>query len=299
MAPRDLAYLKSRASFCQMPPPGVLAGPVEKEESVGSLSKAAAVFALEHNLAAAFRALSTSLPGGRFHESPELCWSLTQVPYAAFNTVFAAHLEPAEADDAIGAAKERARRNGVPLSWSVAPDNAPTDLAKRLTASGFSPSAKPPGMALDLAGFAGPALPVGVNIATSVGEADAQTWRDTFTAGFGFPSNVGDAFFPLARVAAAHPAGDLSNYLLSLDGRCVAAGSLMMTGDVAGIYNVATVPALRRQGLGAALTTHLLNEGRKRGAVTAVLQSSTAGVGLYRELGFEVCFHFEQFVWRP
>jgi ribosomal protein S18 acetylase RimI-like enzyme len=73
----------------------------------------------------------------------------------------------------------------------------------------------------------------------------------------------------------------------------------MLTGDVAGIYNVATLPHARRRGFGGALTAHAVRDARKRGASVAVLQSSEAGLRVYQALGFRERCRFEQFIFTP
>jgi len=53
-----------------------------------------------------------------------------------------------------------------------------------------------------------------------------------------------------------------------------------------GLFNVATLPAHRRRGYGAAITERAVRDGLDRGARWAWLQSSTAGYGVYEKLGF-------------
>lgn len=53
-----------------------------------------------------------------------------------------------------------------------------------------------------------------------------------------------------------------------------------------GVFAIGVHPAARRQGIGAAVTAHVLDEGRRDGAHTAYLQSSADGLSVYRRLGF-------------
>jgi ribosomal protein S18 acetylase RimI-like enzyme len=53
-----------------------------------------------------------------------------------------------------------------------------------------------------------------------------------------------------------------------------------------GIYNVTTLEAARRRGMGFSLTALMLHEARERGCVTASLQSTPMAEGLYSRVGF-------------
>lgn len=66
-----------------------------------------------------------------------------------------------------------------------------------------------------------------------------------------------------------------------------------------GIYNLGTVPAARRRGIGTALTALQLHEARGRGCETASLQSTPMAERLYAALGFEDLGRFVEYVPRP
>ncbi|HEY7969957.1 MAG TPA: GNAT family N-acetyltransferase, partial [Candidatus Limnocylindrales bacterium] len=66
-----------------------------------------------------------------------------------------------------------------------------------------------------------------------------------------------------------------------------------------GVYNVATIESARRRGYGAALTRRAIDEGRRRGAAVAILQSSTMGRSVYEAIGFRETAEFRVFVERP
>jgi GNAT superfamily N-acetyltransferase len=53
-----------------------------------------------------------------------------------------------------------------------------------------------------------------------------------------------------------------------------------------GVFNVATVPAARRRGLGTAITARLLHDAAARGCATASLQSTAMAERVYSACGF-------------
>ncbi len=74
-----------------------------------------------------------------------------------------------------------------------------------------------------------------------------------------------------------------------VDGQPVAVGAVVVTGHLAGIFDVATRASHRRRGHGRAITVGLMAAAVRRGARTAYLQVSVenhAAHALYRNLGF-------------
>jgi len=80
------------------------------------------------------------------------------------------------------------------------------------------------------------------------------------------------------------------NYIGYLDSEPVATSTLFVSTGVAGVYNVATFEAARGKGIGAAITTKALVDGRDLGYRIGILQSSDMGFSVYERMGFEeVC----------
>lgn len=71
-----------------------------------------------------------------------------------------------------------------------------------------------------------------------------------------------------------------------VDGKPVATAALYRVGDIAEIGAVATAPAYRRRGIGAALTWAAVAEGAARGCASAALTSSAMGYPVYLRMGF-------------
>lgn len=114
-----------------------------------------------------------------------------------------------------------------------------------------------------------------------VGPDDVEATNDLLAVSFEAPREIFDRF--PAVYAALH---DASWYAGRVDGRVVSTAGSFTVDGVTGVFNVATPPDHRGRGYGAALTAHAVRAGFDAGADLAYLQSSVAGHGVYRRLGF-------------
>jgi ribosomal protein S18 acetylase RimI-like enzyme len=86
-------------------------------------------------------------------------------------------------------------------------------------------------------------------------------------------------------------------FLASDAGEPIAVASLYLAAGVAGIYNVATLPAARRRGIGTHLTDATLRAARSAGYRVAVLQATPEAIGVYRRLGFRPYCRLQSYAW--
>jgi GNAT superfamily N-acetyltransferase len=75
-------------------------------------------------------------------------------------------------------------------------------------------------------------------------------------------------------------------YLGEVGDQPVTTGLGVTLGSYVGIFNIATPPAQRRRGYGAAVTARAVADGLAAGATWAWLQSSEPGYPVYQRLGF-------------
>jgi GNAT superfamily N-acetyltransferase len=86
-----------------------------------------------------------------------------------------------------------------------------------------------------------------------------------------------------------------TGYVGYLDGRPVVSGLGWRTGRTIGVYSIATIPAARRHGYGAAMTARVVTDGLAAGCEVAALQASVLGRPIYERLGFEVAVRYASF----
>ena len=260
------------------------------------LSESSLVASIEANLFAMFP-LFDQWPRAEIHDSPDILWVITDIPFPLFNSVLRQRLMPETVDDAINAAITRCKLKGVPMLWWTGPSTQPADLGSRLSERGFQ-TEKLPGMAVDLDSLPkNLQLPQDLMIERVEDDEIMRKWCHVLCAAFKMPDFVGDAFFDFSRSIGFDPHSPYRNYIGSLKDEVVAISTLFLGAGVAGIYSVATLQSARRKGIGAAMTVAPLIEARSLGYRIGTLQSSEIGFNVYRKLGFREYCKIFQHVW--
>src|SRR5712691_4264296 len=88
-------------------------------------------------------------------------------------------------------------------------------------------------------------------------------------------------------------------YLGTIAGEPVATVALFFGAGVAAIEHVVTIPQVRRQGIGAAITLMAAQEARAQGYRVGVLTSSPMGLNIYSRIGFREYCTFSTYEWEP
>ncbi|MET1231353.1 MAG: GNAT family N-acetyltransferase [Candidatus Limnocylindrales bacterium] len=98
-------------------------------------------------------------------------------------------------------------------------------------------------------------------------------------------------------MAGTLDAGDTAHvYVGYTDGQPVTSGLGLRTGRTIGVYNIATVPEVRKRGYGAAMTTRIVDDAVAAGCDVAVLQASEMGFAIYKRLGYRTVVEYMAYV---
>lgn len=178
------------------------------------------------------------------------------------------------------------RQCGLPALFRLLPFSQPRDLDAHLERAGFTQFEPSLVQVVDFADLRAPALPARV-----VEVVDVATWVEA-TARL---LDAAPEDLPAMRERAQSYPLPQAGALVRVDGEVVAGGLVKLESGAAGIFALATAPALRGRGLGRAVVAALLAEARRQGAVRAYLQvtaASAAAIALYARFGFRTAYDY-------
>ena len=254
--------------------------------------------AMEANIQEAWIRLGRRL-GAEIHDEAQLLWFFSGRPFHLANVVVRARFPHDNIKETFEEKLKQLTAPRVPLAWLVGPSTYPTDLGNYLQERGWIRE-DAPGMAIDLQSLSmQPSLPPHLTVERVHDRETLKTWLRVMTVGSGIPDTVLSLLMDVVAQRDFKAVADVHCYLGKLDDEPVATSLLFLGGGVAGIYNVATLPQARRQGIGSALTVVPLLEARKQGYRIGILQSTPMGLNLYRRLGFREYCLFSAHLWSP
>ena len=246
--------------------------------------------AVDLNFYQSVGAMLANSGAGEVVETQALYLTCCGFPASEFNVAF---LKLPIAAEAAGEAIERAeayfRPRKLPFRVSIR-KGFEGACAGRLLDSGYRELKATPGMLLSpIAEPAAPRADLAVRRVHS--SEQLQHFQATATRGFGLPAQAGPIF--LTQHLLELP--NVRLYVGYLEDEPACSSALIATGEVAGIYWVATLEGFRGRGLGEAITWEAVRGGVQMGCGLASLQASEMGQGLYARMGFDVVAEYLNF----
>lgn len=118
-----------------------------------------------------------------------------------------------------------------------------------------------------------------------------STWVQAIREGFP-TADAGEAYRKLNADLLTHPEkkSRLKHFIAFYEGQLATAATLFLSPSGVMLHNLATRNDFRKQGLGTALTLHMMHIAKKLGHRNCFLDSSSEGLNLYQKLGFKVCY---------
>ena len=236
---------------------------------------------------AAWRALTRAMDGGIVSESDGLLLTVTGLPVAWLNIAFVTRPLPRPREQLAAAMALYGDRGlGFVVRIREGLDPAAESACEAL---GMPYSDTVPGMVSTT--MAAPDPPAGLHIEAVSTPAQLADFCAVIGRGYEMPEEHARAMFPLAILQEP----EVESFLGYCDGVPAATSTLVYTGRVAGVHNVATVPEYRKRGFGEALTWHGVAAGAGYGCDMAALQASEMGQPIYERMGFRVLSPYRTF----
>ena len=239
-------------------------------------------------LAVAWQQLLGAVPGGWAMPAAGAVALVTGVRVPTLNGVWSTRTDPDPG--VIAGLLDRVAATGLPHCLQLRPGSDPVlaDLGAR---RGMHPDSEHPLMVLEDPALLGPARQVAGLTIRQLDPEDAELHAGVAAAGFGVPEKP---FRQLVTPDVLRVPG-VRCYLGEAGGRPVATGMGVTVGTSVGVFDIATVPACRGLGYGAAITARVVSDGLAAGAAWSWLQSSPDAYRLYARLGFRSAGSFQ--VW--
>lgn len=227
-----------------------------------------------------------------------LLWVESGIPNEAFNKVIRCQLSSAHAAHRLVRLRDETFGRGAPLGFWLGPRSEPANLAHILEELGFRPTAQAWGMVRQVEPQALP-HPAEVEVQVLRGCGFWPSWVEVFAQCFGLPWDVAQAYGEQLTIGLGEDQ-PLTHMAAFVRGQLIGTASVFVDDrGVAGIYNLATAPSARGQGVGEGLVSAVMAEAANRGCQWAVLRSTAAAYSFYMSAGFQPVARYQVYVATP
>ena len=149
-----------------------------------------------------------------------------------------------------------------------------------------------PGMYADRLAPATRSLPP-LEVRPVADQATRAAFSEVMSTSFEIPHSVSLSVYGAERAWK----GTFQGYVGYSNGRAVTTAAAVITGDVIGLYSVATLAQHRRLGFAEAIMRQVIEQAQQtRGVSRTVLQATASGFSLYEAMGYRTVTSFNVFI---
>lgn len=255
--------------------------------------------AVAENLLKALRFFGHAQKTSEIQDLPGVSLIFCGLNYAAFNAALLARPVPSDPAELsrliqISAAQFDARK----LRWTywVCDDFLEPPLrreaARIFSRHGLRPLTEAPGMYTE--NLLPPDRPLpSLDIRPVADQQSRNAFAEIMAVTFEIPYSVCLAVYGSEQAWAR----DFRGYVGFANGKAVTTAAAMITGDVIGLYSVATLPDCRRLGYAEAIMRQVIERARQNTGVSrTVLQSTRSGLALYQKMGYRTVTNFNVYI---
>ena len=252
--------------------------------------------AVATNLLEALRFFGQAREDAEILDLPGVSLIFCGLNYAAFNAALLAKPiegDASEMDRLIEAAAEQFDARNLRWTYWLCEDFLSQPLRRQASRifqrRGLRPLTEAPGMYAERLAPPERTLP-SLEIRPVADEQTRCAFADIMSASFEIPQSVSASVYGLERAWKC----SFQGYVGYANGRAVTTAAAVITGDVVGLYSVATLPQHRRLGFAEAIMRHVVAEARRTAGITkTVLQATSSGYSLYERMGYRAVTTFQ------
>jgi len=259
----------------------------------------AEIHAVADNLLEALRFFGQARPDAEIRDLPGVSLIFCGLNYAAFNAALQARAIDGDAQELsrlINVSAEQFDARSLRWTYWLCQDFLSQPLrreaARVFKRHGLRQLTEAPGMYTDRLRPASRDLPV-LDIRPVADEATRTAFSGVMSTAFEIPHSVSLSVYG----SAGAWKGSFEGYVGYVNGRAVTTAAAVITGDVVGLYSVATLPQHRRLGFAEAIMREVIEQARRsRNVSRMVLQATSSGLSLYEAMGYRTVTRFNVFI---
>ncbi len=257
------------------------------------------VRAVAENLLEALRFFGQARADAEIQDLPGVSLIFCGLNYAAFNAALQARPIEGDAQELghlIDVSAEQFDARSLRWTYWLCADFLKQPLRREASRifkrHGLHHLTEAPGMYAEHLAPATRGLPT-IEVRPVADEPTRSAFAQVMSTAFEIPHSVSMSVYGAERAWK----GTFQGHVGYSNGRAVTTAASVITGDVIGLYSVATLPQHRRLGFAEAIMRQIIREAQQtRGVSRTVLQATSSGFSLYEAMGYRTVTSFNVFI---